>query len=110
MNLKLLVLSAVMTILAAGKEIKMDGKIYEPDSTNFTQLLKEHEFVLVDFFAPWCGHCQRLEPHYKRAANELSRRIKPKKMVLAKVNCDEREKLKARYDYLIKGFPTILWF
>ena len=29
---------------------------------------------------------------------------------MAKVNCDERKKLKARYNYLIKGFPTILWF
>jgi hypothetical protein len=29
---------------------------------------------------------------------------------MAKVNCDERHKLKGRYEYLIKGFPTMLWF
>lgn len=111
MNLKLILLSALTVVLAVGKaEIKKDGNVYEPDSTNFSQLLKEHEFVLVEFFAPWCGHCQRLEPHYKRAANELTRKFKPKRLALAKVNCDERLKLKARYDYKIKGFPTIIWF
>ena len=56
--------------------------------------------TLVEFFAPWCGHCQRLEPEYKDAAAKLKNYAK-----LGAVNCDVEKILCSKYG--IKGFPTI---
>ncbi|CAN0209773.1 unnamed protein product, partial [Ectocarpus fasciculatus] len=58
---------------------------------------------MVDFYAPWCGHCMELEPEYARAAKELEK----DGLLLGKVDCDANEDLcdEARWD--IEGFPTI---
>ncbi|CAM9826377.1 unnamed protein product, partial [Laminaria digitata] len=39
--------------------------------------------VLLEFYAPWCGHCDRLEPIYKDLANKLEGRDK---LVIAKMD------------------------
>lgn len=42
------------------------------DASNIEDALKEHEVLMLEFFAGWCGNCKRLKPRYARAADELA--------------------------------------
>uniref|UniRef100_A0A7N0R8P3 Protein disulfide-isomerase n=1 Tax=Kalanchoe fedtschenkoi TaxID=63787 RepID=A0A7N0R8P3_KALFE len=71
---------------------------------NFSDVIKKNRFVMVEFYAPWCGHCQALAPEYAAAATEL----KADGVVLAKVDATEENELSQEYD--VQGFPTVVFF
>lgn len=51
--------------------------VIELTDSNFEELVLDSEdFWLVEFFAPWCGHCKNLAPHWTQAATELKGKIK----------------------------------
>eukprot|EP00475_Leptophrys_vorax_P000642 TRINITY_DN10361_c2_g1_i1.p1 TRINITY_DN10361_c2_g1~~TRINITY_DN10361_c2_g1_i1.p1 ORF type:complete len:448 (-),score=40.14 TRINITY_DN10361_c2_g1_i1:43-1386(-) len=58
---------------------------------------------MVEFFAPWCGHCKNLAPEWKSAASSLKGKVN-----LGQVDCTVEQALAQRFG--IKGFPTILVF
>jgi len=65
------------------------------------ELVMNHEKeVLVKFYAPWCGHCKTLAPHYDEAAKRLANNPN---IILVKVDSTENEV--AGVD--IQGFPTL---
>ncbi|KAM0007414.1 putative protein disulfide-isomerase [Helianthus debilis subsp. tardiflorus] len=71
---------------------------------NFSDVIESNRFVMVEFYAPWCGHCQALAPEYAAAATEL----KSEAVVLAKVDAQEESELAESYE--VQGFPTVLFF
>lgn len=71
---------------------------------NFTDVVENNRFVMVEFYAPWCGHCQALAPEYGAAATEL----KSENVVLAKVDATVENELAHEYD--VQGFPTVYFF
>ncbi|XVF21057.1 hypothetical protein REPUB_Repub12eG0057600 [Reevesia pubescens] len=76
----------------------------ELNSRNFDELvLKSKELWIVEFFAPWCGHCKKLAPEWKKAANNLKGKVK-----LGHVDCDSEKSLMSRFN--VQGFPTIFVF
>ena len=62
--------------------------------------------MLVEFYAPWCGHCKKLTPDYAAAARTL--REHKQKVQLVKVDATEQKELGKKYD--ITGFPTLKWW
>ncbi|KAM5580516.1 protein disulfide isomerase-like 2-3 [Rosa sericea] len=76
----------------------------ELNSQNFDELVvKSKDLWVVEFFAPWCGHCKKLAPEWKRAAKNLKGKVK-----LGHVDCDAEKSLMSRFN--VQGFPTILVF
>jgi len=71
---------------------------------NYSQFVSEEPLSLVEFYAPWCGHCQALAPQYEEAATELLR----SEVKLAKVDCTVEEAL--CNDNEVTGFPTLKVF
>ena len=62
--------------------------------------------ALVEFFAPWCGHCKNLAPVYEELGAAFSHA--EDKVSIAKVDADEHKSLGKKYG--VQGFPTLKWF
>uniref|UniRef100_A0A0E0K124 protein disulfide-isomerase n=1 Tax=Oryza punctata TaxID=4537 RepID=A0A0E0K124_ORYPU len=75
------------------------------DAGNFTEVVGAHDFIVVEFYAPWCGHCNQLAPEYEEAAAALRSHDPP--IVLAKVDAsaDRNRDLAGKHD--VQGYPTI---
>ena len=69
---------------------------------NFKQTIEGNDFVIVDFWAPWCGPCQGFLPVYE----ELSEQFPD--IVFAKVNTEDEQELAAGFQ--IRSIPTLMMF
>uniref|UniRef100_A0A8B9JK95 Protein disulfide-isomerase A6 n=1 Tax=Astyanax mexicanus TaxID=7994 RepID=A0A8B9JK95_ASTMX len=78
--------------------------VIELNPSNFNkQVLQSDSLWLIEFYAPWCGHCQRLTPDWKKAATALKGIVK-----IGAVDADQHKSLGSQYG--IRGFPTIKVF
>ncbi|GAA0155065.1 chaperone [Lithospermum erythrorhizon] len=72
---------------------------------NFDKEVGQDRGALVEFYAPWCGHCKKLAPEYEKLAASFK---KAKSVLIGKVDCDEHKDLCQKYG--VSGYPTIQWF
>ncbi|XP_043721676.1 protein disulfide-isomerase-like [Telopea speciosissima] len=92
-------------VSAAEEEGKAGEFVVTLDNSNFTDTVNKHNFVVVEFYAPWCGHCKNLAPEYEKAASVLSSHDPP--IVLAKVDANDEVNKGLGTEFEIRGFPTI---
>lgn len=69
---------------------------------NFNEIISNNDFVIVDFWAPWCGPCKGFAPLY----DELSEKYPD--IVFAKVNTEEEQALASEFQ--IRSIPTLMIF
>lgn len=69
----------------------------------FDAFVKGHPFVVVDFWAAWCGPCRAVEPIVKDLAEKYDGKV-----AFAKVDADENPQKIRQYG--IMGIPTLLFF
>jgi len=84
-------------------EIEKDNGVAVLTEKNFDDYLEENDVTIVEFYAPWCGHCKSFAPTYEEVATELEG-----KAGVAKVDATEHKSLGDRFQ--VQGYPTIKIF
>lgn len=87
-----------VTITSAG-----NGKPIDLSDATFDRALQEHSYIMVDFWAPWCGPCRFVSPVLEELARDYAGHI-----TLGKVNVDENPMVSNRF--MISSIPTIKFF
>lgn len=76
--------------------------VLELNEQNFEETILNNDFVVIDFWAPWCGPCRGFAPVYEAASE------RHEGMVFAKVNTEEQQGLAAHFQ--IRSIPTLMIF
>ena len=98
------ILSALLVLVAA--VVQASNVLDLTDTKAYDAVVGQSIGVMVEFFAPWCGHCKRLAPEYEKLADAFA--TKKNKVLIAKVDADANRELGERIN--LKGFPTLMYF
>lgn len=76
--------------------------VVELTKDNFEKTIIDNDFVVVDFWATWCGPCRSFAPVYEKVSEDHP------SIVFAKVNTEEERELAAHFQ--IRSIPTLMIF
>merc|ERR1711935_869100 len=95
---------AITSVIA--EKLEKDEGIYILNEKNYEEGPKQFKYLLVYFYAPWCGHCKAFGPELVKAAQQLKE--KDSLIKIAQVNGPEEEELLAKME--VKGYPTLFFY
>jgi len=76
--------------------------VVELTKDNFEQTITDSDFVIVDFWAPWCAPCRSFAPTYEKVSEEYDN------IVFAKVNTEDEQEIAMHFQ--IRSIPTLMIF
>jgi thioredoxin 1 len=76
--------------------------VVELTDETFEDTVTNNDFVIVDYWAPWCGPCRSFAPTYEKVSEEHE------DIVFAKVNTEEQQGIAAHFQ--IRSIPTLMIF
>lgn len=79
----------------------MSENITELTSDNFDSKTSKGKWV-IDFWAPWCGPCKMMTPHFEAAAKDMHGKVN-----FAKVNLDENQDIAEKFE--VMSIPTLVF-
>ncbi|KAI9764557.1 MAG: hypothetical protein M1840_008383 [Geoglossum simile] len=97
------VLLLALPAAAADDIYSKSSPVLQVDARSYDRLIAKSNYTsIVEFYAPWCGHCKNLKPAYEKAAKKLAGFAK-----VAAVNCDEESNKAFCGSMGVQGFPTL---
>ena len=79
------------------------ASVHATDKDFDKKVLQHKGFVVVDFWAEWCGPCRIIGPVLEELSNEYQEKLK-----VVKLNVDENQKIAQDYD--VRSIPTLIFF
>jgi len=76
--------------------------VVELNKDNFEQTIKDRDFVIVDFWAPWCAPCRSFAPVYGKVSEDHE------DILFAKINTEDEQEIAAYFQ--IRSIPTLMIF
>ncbi|CAI6010922.1 unnamed protein product [Closterium sp. NIES-65] len=96
--------AALSAAVVHGQDFYAGTDVIELTASNFRSKVVQDDHVwMIEFYAPWCGHCQRLKPDYIKAATATKGIVR-----FGAINCDEHKSIASEFG--IRGFPTLKLF
>lgn len=76
--------------------------VVELNKDNFEEIVSSNDFVIVDFWAPWCGPCRSFAPTFESVSEDHP------DIVFAKVNTEDEQEIAGHFQ--IRSIPTLMIF
>jgi protein disulfide-isomerase-like protein len=83
--------------------VEEETDVFVLDASNHKKFIETNNVTLIEYYAPWCGHCKNLKPIYENAATLLKGEFK-----LAKVDCDSQKSICNSMN--ITSYPSLKFF